>query len=152
MHEALVTSREVLIQEFIKGKEITCGVLDSGLPQSEFALLPTEIVPVLGNFFDYKSKYESGGADEITPARLHGYQLKQIQKTALLTHRLVGCRGFSRTDMVLTPKGELYVLELNTIPGLTKESLLPKAAVASGISFPQLVDKVVNSAFFKPSL
>ncbi len=149
MHEAFHISREVLVQKFIEGKEVTCGVLDQGLPQSEFALLPTEIIPKRNNFFDYKSKYDPGGAEEITPARLHGYQLKQIQKAAVLAHRLIGCKGFSRTDMILTPKNELYILELNTIPGLTRESLLPKAAVASGINFPNLVEKIVHSAFFR---
>ncbi len=149
-NEAFNVSREVLIEEYIRGREVTCGVLDHGMPGSEFALLPTEIIPRISHFFDYKAKYEEGGSDEITPPpRMFESTIRNIQKAALAVHRLIGCRGFSRTDFILDKKGELHVLEINTIPGLTQASLLPKAAVASGISFSKLLDKLIDAAFLR---
>lgn len=147
-HEAFHLSKEALIQEYISGREVTCGVLDNGLAGSEFALLPTEIIPKVSKFFDYRAKYDSGGSEEITPPKeMADHTIRAIQKIAQIIHRLLGCRGFSRTDMILDKHGRISVLEVNTIPGLTPESLLPKAAIASGISFPVLVSKVTNSAF-----
>lgn len=149
-NEAFNVSREALIQEFIRGRELTCGVIDRGAAGTEIALLPTEIIPRLSHFFDYKAKYEDGGSDEITPPpNLPEHLVKQVQKTALQVHRLIGCKGFSRTDFILDKKGELYVLEINTIPGLTQASLLPKAALVSGIGFSELLDKLIHTAFLK---
>jgi D-alanine-D-alanine ligase len=146
-NEAFRVGREALVQEFVAGRELTCGVLDAGLPGSEFALLPTEIIPKTSNFFDYRAKYEPGASAEITPPNLPERTVRKIRDVAKAVHRLAGCRGFSRTDMILDKNGELYVLEINTIPGLTGESLLPKAALASGIMFPVLLDKIISAAF-----
>ena len=149
-NESFNVSREALIQEFIRGRELTCGVLDRGSAGTEFALLPTEIVPRVSRFFDYKAKYEEGGSEEITPPRdLPDNIVKRIRETALQVHRLLGSRGFSRVDMILDKDGELIVLESNTIPGLTAQSLLPKAALASGITFSELVDRLIHAAFLK---
>ena len=149
-NEAFNVSREALIQEFIRGRELTCGVLDRGSAGTEFALLPTEIVPRVSRFFDYKAKYEEGGSEEVTPPRdLPDSVVKRIRETALQVHRLLGSRGFSRVDMILDKDGELIVLESNTIPGLTAQSLLPKAALASGITFSELVDRLIHAAFLK---
>lgn len=149
-NEAFHVSPAALIQQFVKGREVTCGVLDSGLKGSEFALLPTEIIPRVSHFFDYRAKYEEGGSDEITPPpKMPEHIIRRIQKLALMAHRLLGCRGFSRTDMILDKRNELYFLETNTIPGLTPQSLLPKAALASGIPFPKLLDKLIQGAFLK---
>lgn len=148
--ESFNISRETLIQEFIRGRELTCGVLDWGIPGTEFALLPTEIIPKVSHFFDYKAKYEEGGSDEITPpAGLPEFVVKKVRETALRVHHLLGCRSFSRVDMILDKKGELFVLETNTIPGLTTQSLLPKAVVASGITFSDFLDRLVHAAFLK---
>jgi D-alanine-D-alanine ligase len=148
--ETFNVSREAIVQEFIKGRELTCGVVDSGLFGSEFALLPTEIVPQVSHFFDYKAKYEVGGSAEITPPPgMPDHLIKRIRETALRVHRLLGSRGFSRVDMMLDKKGELYVLESNTIPGMTEQSLLPKAAVASGITFSELLDRIIRAAYFR---
>lgn len=143
---AFTFSREALVQQFIHGREITCGVLDYGWPRSAFPLPPTEIVPVTSHFFDYKSKYEPGASEEITPARLPQHLIRTIQQAALGAHRFIGARGFSRTDVILDKHGEVYVLEINTIPGLTKGSLLPKAALVAGISFPRLLDIVIGAS------
>ena len=139
-------SKNVIVEEFIDGTELTCGVLDDG-KNNLTPLLPTEIVPKMGDFFDYASKYRESGSEEITPARVPPKILKECQDIALRAHVAVGCSGFSRTDMIWNKnKGKIYILEINTIPGLTQQSLLPKAAEASGIPFPKLLDRIIKSA------
>jgi len=140
-------SREALVQNFIQGREMTCGVLDQGWRESAYPLLPTEIIPKISSFFDYRAKYEPGGSDEITPPpNLKDHLVRDLQKAAILAHRILGAKGFSRTDMILAENGKIYMLELNTIPGLTEQSLLPKAAQASGISFQDLLDHIIRAA------
>lgn len=142
-------SKEAIAQQFIEGREITCGVLDRGFPESAFPLLPTEIVPKVSHFFDYQAKYDKGGSLEITPPRgLGEHMIQRIRKTALATHKIIGARGFSRTDMILDVKGTIFILEINTIPGLTDESLVPKAALAMGITFPKLLDIIIGAAIY----
>ncbi len=141
--------KEIIIQEFISGRELTCGVIDAGVPSSAFALPPTEIVPVGGAFFDYKAKYEPAAAMEITPARLPDSFIQAVKRTALLAHKIIGCRGFSRSDFILNPKGRLYILEINTIPGLTENSLLPKAANVMNISFPKLLEIIIEGSLLR---
>lgn len=149
-NEAFNVSREALIQEYIRGREVTCGVLDHGWPGSEHALLPTEVIPRVSHFFDYKAKYEKGGSDEITPpSEMPEHMIRTIQKTARAIHQLSGCRGFSRVDMILDHENRPVVLEVNTIPGLTPESLLPKAVEASGISFSTMLDRLIHVAFLR---
>ncbi|MFA6474478.1 MAG: D-alanine--D-alanine ligase [Patescibacteria group bacterium] len=134
---------EVVVQKYISGVELTCGVIESvsGKPQ---ALLPTLIRPVTAHFFGYKAKYTPGMTEEITPAPLPNGVLRKIQAQALLAHTTLGCRGFSRTDFII--RGQtMYVLETNSIPGLTQESLLPKAARASGLPFAQLLDRIIRA-------
>ncbi|TSA46471.1 D-alanine--D-alanine ligase [bacterium] len=141
--------KEIIVQEFIPGREFTCGVIDSSIPGSAFVLPPTEIVAVGSAFFDYKAKYEPKGAMEITPARLPNSFLQAIKRTALKAHKVLGCRGFSRSDFILNPKGRLYILEINTIPGLTENSLLPKAAKAINMSMSQLLEIVIEGALLR---
>ena len=148
MHEIFKYGVEALIQKFIHGMELSCAVLDRGWSGSEFALLPIEIVPKNATFFDYSSKYMPMGSDEVIPARVPDYKLREIQRVAVVAHRALGARGLSRTDMIMTPDGRIFVLELNTIPGLTEESLLPKSAEASGIPFHKLLDLILESALF----
>lgn len=149
LRNALKFSPKVIAEEFIDGVELTCGVLDDG-KNNLTPLLPTEIVPKMGEFFDYTSKYSESGADEITPARVPPKILKEAQYIALRAHIAVGCSGFSRTDMIWNKgRKKIYILEINTIPGLTQQSLLPKAAQASGISFPKLLDFIIKSALTK---
>lgn len=134
----------LIIQKYISGRELTCGVLEiNGTPIS---LLPTEIIPKEGEFFDYNSKYKIGGSKEITPPNLPKSAIKEIQKLALAIHKLIGCSGMSRTDMILGNDGKLYILEINTIPGMTETSLLPQAAEKMGISFPKLLEIIIDSA------
>jgi len=141
-------SKECLAQEFIEGREMTCGVLDYGWKESAFPLLPTEIIPREEAFFNYEAKYSPGASFEITPPQgLTSQKLKEIRNTALNAHLAIGASGMSRTDMILDSKGDIVVLEINTIPGLTEESLLPKAALISGIQFSKLLDIMISSAF-----
>lgn len=148
LEEVFRISREALIQPFIEGREVTCAVLDHGIWKSAHALLPTEIIPQVSSFFDYEAKYRPQGSLEITPARIPDSFTQQIQRLAVATHNLVGAKGFSRTDMILGRDGNIHVLEINTIPGLTTESLLPKAAEASGIPFDRLLDQIIEAAFW----
>ena len=137
-------SDSAVIQRFITGKELSCGVLE--INSSVIPLLPTEIIPNRANFFDYQSKYEDGGSKEITPPKLPKPLIKKIQQSALAAHKLLGCSGMSRTDMILGTDGNLHILELNTIPGLTETSLLPQAAEKMGINFPKLLEIIIDSA------
>ncbi len=137
-------TNEALIQHYVAGTEVTCGVLDHGWGESAYPLVPTEIVPSV-RFFNYHSKYTSGAAREITPARLPEPTLKAIQRTAVGVHRAVGARGFSRTDMIVDREGQIFVLEINTIPGLTDTSLIPQGAAAAGMGFPELLHTVIQA-------
>jgi D-alanine-D-alanine ligase len=144
---ALREGRRVMVQKYINGKEVTCGVLEdeNGRP---FVLPPTEIIPQSAAFFDYHAKYATGGSLEITPARITQVQTKEVQALAVRAHRALGCRGMSRSDFILSG-GKFYILETNTIPGMTEASLLPKAAATAGISFPALLDMIIVAGFRK---
>lgn len=144
LHEAFNYSDFALAQKFIKGKEVTCGVLE--INDVPLPLVPTEIIPKKSLLFDYIAKYEIGGSEELTPPNLSKDLIKKIQMIALKSHKLLGCSGMSRTDMILGEDGNIYILELNTIPGLTESSLLPQQAAAMGIKFPQLLELIIKSA------
>lgn len=140
----LYTGR-ALIEEYIKGREMTCGVLENFNGEKYFALPPIEICPpAAAEFFNYQAKYD-GSTNEICPAEFSDAMLKKIRATAVAAHRALGCRDYSRVDMILRGT-DLYILELNTLPGLTKESLFPKAAAAVGLSFPQLLDHLITNS------
>lgn len=145
--EARKHSRDILIQEYIEGRELTCGVLDDGLGNAT-ALPPTEIIPVARKFFDYHSKYVVGASKEVTPPDLPEKIIKAIQEIALKAHKVIGCSGMSRTDVIIknSEPSKIYVLEINTIPGLTETSLLPQQALVAGISFTDLLDKIIGAA------
>jgi D-alanine-D-alanine ligase len=141
--KAFRESDRVMIQQYIKGREFTCGVLE-GKNGKPFALPPTEIIPKSSSFFDYRAKYRVGGSLEITPAQLPKAQAKELQHMAVQAHVLLGCRGMSRSDFML--KGSMfYILETNTIPGMTETSLLPQAARAAGMSFTTMLDVIVKA-------
>ncbi len=146
LQNGFMSAKDIIIQNFIKGREVTCAVLDHGFERSAYPLMPTEIVPLKNNFFDYVSKYDPKGSLEITPARFSEPWLQTIRRTAVHAHNVLGCRGMSSTDMILGDDGNLYVLEINTIPGLTEASLLPKSAAHQGISFPNLLHRIIQAA------
>ena len=139
-------SNTIMAQVFVKGKELTCGVLENRNGELE-ALMPTEIIPRPGDFYDYSSKYGDGGSTHLIPPKnMSPSVIGRIQAAACIAHRALGCRGFSRTDFILASNGTLFVLELNTIPGMTQTSLLPEAAKAAGISFTALLDRILETA------
>ncbi len=132
----------VLIEQFITGTEITVPILGN----EHLEILPiVEIVPN-GGFYDYKAKYTAGETDEIVPARVSEAVAQKARRIAKVCHQTLGCRGMSRTDMIVTAQNEIYTLEINTIPGMTPTSLLPRSAEAANYSFPQLLDKLIALA------
>ena len=135
-------SQNILIDRYIKGREVTVGVIGT----NQLTALPvTEIIPD-GEFFDYDAKYLSTKTKEICPAELDEEIVKQVQQIALQVYRTVGATGFGRVDFMLDEHDQPYVLEINTIPGMTEASLLPKAALAAGLSFTQLMEQLVAQA------
>jgi D-alanine-D-alanine ligase len=134
---------KVIIEEYIPGREVTVGILE------EKALPVIEIVPKK-RFFDFEAKYQPGLTEYIVPANLEEGIAKKIQKAALSAHKLLGCFGFSRVDMILSRDNIPFVLEVNSIPGLTPMSLLPKAAEIAGIEFGQMCLKLIELAYEKP--
>ena len=141
---ALSHDSKILVEKYIEGKELTCGALE--VKGTLMALPPTEIIPKNRKFFDYKAKYTPKASLEITPPRLPENTIKEIQQTALKVYKAAGCSSYARTDMILGKDGKLYVLEINTLPGMTKTSLLPQAAKKAGFSFPQLLDIIIDNA------
>jgi len=132
-----------LIEERVKGTEVTCGILEQFPSRAPIALPLTQIIPSASHdFFDYTAKY-SGDTSEVTPAPLDETISELIKTVALTAHRAVGARHYSRTDMIIKD-GMPYVLELNTLPGLTEQSLLPKQASAWGMPFPKLIEHILE--------
>jgi len=144
IRQALHYDRNVMVEEFVVGREITGGVLGN----SELIALPlVEVIP--GDkyeFFDYEAKYQPGATEEICPADFNAEITARAQEYALTAHRALHLRGYSRTDMIVDGNGTLYVLETNTIPGMTPTSLLPQAAAAAGLSFSALLDRLLELA------
>jgi D-alanine-D-alanine ligase len=134
----------VLVEEYIKGIEATCGVLEGFRGQELYALPPIEI-RTKNSFFDYKAKYE-GQSEEIVPASFSSKIKKTIEDLAIKIHRAFNLRHYSRSDFIIHPRRGIYVLEVNTLPGLTGESLIPKALRAVGSDVPEFVDHVIGLA------
>ena len=141
VREALRHDDQALIEEFLTGTEITASLLGNDIPT---ALPLIEIVPS-GGFYDYQAKYTPGATEEIVPARIPEDVAEKANHIAAVAHRALRCRGMSRVDMIVHD-GEPYVLEVNTIPGMTPTSLLPRAAEAAGINFPKLLDRLIELA------
>jgi len=143
IEEAFAHDREVMVEEYISGREVTGGVLGN----QELEPLPVvEIIPGEAHrFFDYQAKYTPGASREVCPAELSPALTAKVQEAALVAHRALGLTGYSRTDMIIR-EDLVYVLETNTIPGMTPTSLFPQAAQAHGLSFPRLLDRLIELA------
>lgn len=140
--EAFKYDDSVLVERFVAGVEVTVGVLGN----EELVALPTlEIVPE-HEFYDYESKYVPGMSSHIIPARVSDAAAAECQRLAIEAHRALGCRGMSRADTIVEEGGAVWLLETNTIPGMTSTSLLPDAARAAGIEFPDLCERLVRLA------
>jgi D-alanine-D-alanine ligase len=136
---------EILVEEFIEGRELTCGVIatEGSGPR---ALPPIEIRPVSSKFFDYEAKYTPGASEEICPAPIPPALTREVQDMAIAVHRAVRADPLSRTDFILDPHGKLHVLEINTIPGMTATSLIPLSAGKAGIDLGDLLRSLVEHA------
>jgi D-alanine-D-alanine ligase len=140
-------SDTLLVETAITGDEFSCPVFEQ--PDGALHALPPILIrPVGSSFFDYRAKYTGGASEEIVPAPCSEEITHRIQDIALKTHRALGCRGLTRTDMILSDN-TFFVLEINTLPGLTPASLAPKAYCASGGTYPQLLDILIQTAFKK---
>ena len=128
---------QIMIEEFVRGKEATVGVLENFRNEKHYALPVIEIIPPDGKpLFSYEDKY-NGTTEEIVPGRFSYYEKTQLSDLAKKIHQVIGCRHYSRSDFILRD-GDIYFLEVNTLPGLTPESLFPKATEAVGISIPRV--------------
>ncbi len=137
--EAFRHDKRVIVEDFVEGRELTVGIL------GEVTLPVIEIVPEDG-FYSYEAKYSSASTRYVVDVDLPAETRKRIGDVALRAHEVLGCRDVSRVDIRLDDEGTPFVLEVNTIPGMTERSLFPMAARAAGISFPSLVDRIVRMA------
>ncbi len=138
--EAFRHDDEILVEQYIKGQEVQVGILD------EKPVGAIEIVPK-NEFYDFEAKYTDGMAEHIFPARLEPGLYEKALQVGLAAHRALGCKGYSRVDLLVTPAGDCYVLEVNTLPGMTALSLLPEiAAKGAGLSFEALVAHIIEAA------
>jgi D-alanine-D-alanine ligase len=138
--------RKVLLERYVHGRELAISILDGTDGSGPAALPIVEAVPKEEDFYDFESRYEIGRTRFVCPAELDHETASRARSLALDTYALLGCAGFARVDLMLSfETGELYVLEVNTIPGLTETSLLPQAAEAAGISFDGLVARVLSA-------
>lgn len=140
---AFTFDNKILIEEYIRGREIECSVLGNENP---IASIPGEVVPA-HEFYSYEAKYiDENGAQLIIPAKLPKNIVKKIQELAIKAFKTLCCEGMARVDFFLTEKGKVYVNEINTIPGFTQISMYPKLWEASGISYQELVDRLIKFA------
>lgn len=139
---AFTYDREILIEKFIPGKEVQVGIL------GDRALGAIEIVPKR-SFYDYAAKYEKGMSEHFLPARIDKDIYQRVLEAGLAAHRALGCRGYSRADFIIDEAGAPYILEVNTLPGMTATSLLPDIARGVGMSFPDLVEEILRLAVEK---
>lgn len=145
MPEILAFGDTVMVEAFVRGKEITCAVLDTGAQTGPTALPVTEIRPVSSAYFDYHAKYTPGASEEITPAQIPTELRDRVQQIAVAAHVAVGCSIWSRSDMIVDAQGPVWI-EVNTVPGLTPTSLFPQAAAAAGISYSDLMSIFIDAA------
>jgi len=145
INQAFMYSDNILVEEFIVGRELTVAVWGN----DEFEALPIiEIVPYSGRY-DYRSKYTKGATEYIVPAKLADNTANLVKKVAIEAFTKLGCRGIARVDIMLDKDSNPYVLEVNTIPGMTATSLVPKAAAAIGITFADLCERLLCMVEYK---
>lgn len=146
--EARRVAEELIVEEYIRGREATCGVVDNFRDVEYYALLPIEIVRPRGeSIWNYNDKY-SGETEEICPGRFSPEEVRRISELAIAAHKAIGARHYSRTDFIISPKG-IYTLEINTLPGMTEHSLLPKSLAAIGCQYTHFLDHLIKLALRK---
>ncbi len=139
IEQAFTFSNAVLVEEFIKGRELTAGIIDN-------IVLPILEIKPKHDLYDYECKYTSGMTEYFVPADITPATSFAIQELTLKCFQALGCKSYGRADFRLTESGDIYCLEMNTLPGMTSTSLVPKMAKAAGISFTQLIDKIVKDS------
>ncbi|MFA6321498.1 MAG: D-alanine--D-alanine ligase [Candidatus Omnitrophota bacterium] len=139
IEEAFKYGPNVLVEKYISGRELTVGILND-MPLPVIEIVPKEKV------YDFKAKYSDPDTQYLVPAPVNEGAKALAQTLGLLSHKVLGCRSFSRTDMIMDEFGNMFVLEVNTIPGMTERSLLPKAAAAAGVNFGELCVKLIEDA------
>ena len=142
IQRALENDHRVMVEKFISGREVTVSVLGNNEPE---AMPVIEIIP--GDqyeFFDYNAKYLPGASKEICPAEISSELTSRAQRYAVAAHQILQLSGYSRTDMIIDEEEDIYVLETNTIPGMTETSLLPQAVKAYGLDYPQLLERLIE--------
>jgi D-alanine-D-alanine ligase len=140
--EAARWKGDLIIEKYVKGKEVQVAVLDGK------AMGVIEVVPA-NEFYDYAAKYTAGTTQYFYPARVSEAETHRLLQAAELAHRGVGCAGVTRTDFILAADGTAYILEVNTLPGMTASSLVPKIAAGNGIPFPELCERLLDGATLK---
>ena len=140
--DVLKYGTKIIIEEYISGREITVSILN------EKPLPIVEIIPKHG-LYDYECKYSDGMSRYEAPANMEDELTKKIQEISLKAHQILGCSSYSRVDLRLTENGKPFILEVNTLPGMTGTSLVPKAAKAAGMTFEELVEAILQSALLK---
>lgn len=141
INDAIQSDSYILVEQFIKGKELTVPIM--GKMGNETALPIIEIISK-NELYDYEAKYETGGSEHIIPARINQEQTEQIKKYAIKAHQALGCETYSRADFLLTDDGTAYILEVNTLPGMTPTSLFPDSAAQVGITYEEMIEKFVT--------
>ncbi len=142
--KAFEESHEVLIEEFVAGREMACGVLVTA--DKEWLLPITEVV-AKNEFFDYEAKYTAGMSDEITPADIPAELADRLHELTLAAYKACRCRGLARVDFIVTPEGEPYLIEINTIPGMSGGSIVPKQLREAGISMTEALTTVIEDTY-----
>ncbi len=145
LKELFTYGDQVLAEKFLSGTELTVPVMGN----DKLLVLPPIEITSSGKFYDYESKYTPGGSRHIIPARISPEVEKKVKAIAAKAYSETGCRGLARVDMMLDEKGDPFVIEINTSPGMTETSLFPDAAHAAGISFPELCETLVDLALEK---
>lgn len=141
---AFKQANSIMVEKYIKGRELTCGILGNEQPES---LPVVEIIPKVSEFFDYKAKYEVGGSEEVCPAKIPENIRNQVQKQSVAIFQAIGCADLARVDFIWDEEtDQLYFLEINTIPGMTQTSLVPQEAKAQGLEFSQFLDTLITEA------
>lgn len=150
LDKSLAYGEKVLVEQRFYGREITVGILENG--ETIEPLPVTEIVTPEGSWYDYQHRYEEGAAGHLIPAELPATVATQLQEIALAAHRVLQCRDLSRADFIVTESNEIYLLEVNTLPGMTSTSLYPDAAGVAGYSLTRLIQIWVDNAWRRRTL
>jgi len=149
IQKAFEYDHEILLEKYIKGREFTATVIEEQEKPTSLPII--EIIPQISEFYDYKAKYEDGGSKHVCPACLSKSKTKIMQDYAIKVFEVIGCHDLARVDFVSDQKENFYFIDLNTIPGMTKTSLAPEAARASGINFDLFLDKIIENALNRQS-